>query len=715
MDLWHQVGLFFSHVWLAVSGYALHVWFWIKHYIESHPDQTLLIAVVVAFLESLPVIGTIFPGSVTMTLVGIFVGRGLVSVGAALLWTTFGAFLGDLLGYFLGRVYCKKIPHWWPFKNKPHWLESGREFFKKHGGKSVILGRFVGPVRSTVPLIAGVFEMTVGKFIFAVIPSAFLWAVAYLIPGVLIGAVSLHMTPGQTTFFLAMGILVIVCLWFLFWLAQRSYGALAQLFNRVFARWWALLLEKPSTKQLAGWLAVPGDRNCPGQLQRIVWFIIAAFVFLFLLSCVATGNTITMLNLPAFNFMQSVRTPALNHFFAAITLMGSPSAMLVLMMLLAGFYAIQRDWKYLFFWLLGVLLVTLAVGFFKEVIIEPRPAGFNFMSHTNGFPSGHTALSTIVFGLLAFWATKKLESGWRSAWRILTVILILLVGVSRLYLGAHWLWDVVGGWALGAAAWLLITILYRRAQLTSAVHYQAFRPWITLLLIVICSGFFVTKNLAREIFRTTPKWKQQSVSFSGWLHSPHRHIPQFLDNRIGKPYLPMNIQWLGDLACVRQQLVKMGWRKANSSWKIGNLIKRITVKNADNQLPILTRLFEGKAPDIVFIKTAIKPDNILELYLWSSRIRVANTDRRLLVGFLNQRNAKHFFNDKSQFKQRVNYQHGNIASRFVSDLGSAYGHKKAIQRSAIGSEQKGQGWVGDTWLIYPADIHALTIGKKTCP
>src|ERR1700730_18599141 len=137
------------------------------NYLHLHPHIGWLMVFLIAFSESLPLLGAIIPGSVTMTAIGALIGSGAMPFTATLLWAIFGAFCGDYLSYWLGAHYKDRIRMIWPFRKYPHWLSLGENFFQKHGGKSVIIGRFFGPVRSAVPLIAGLMDMSSLRFIIA--------------------------------------------------------------------------------------------------------------------------------------------------------------------------------------------------------------------------------------------------------------------------------------------------------------------------------------------------------------------------------------------------------------------------------------------------------------------------------------------------------------------------------------------------------------------
>jgi membrane-associated phospholipid phosphatase len=99
-------------------------------------------------------------------------------------------------------------------------------------------------------------------------------------------------------------------------------------------------------------------------------------------------------------------------------------------------------------------LLSLICNVLKIIIDRPRPSPdlVNIMMpyHGNGFPSGHAFFSVLFLGILTYLFFYHLK---RTAWRftviIVAVLLILLIGISRVYLGLHWASDVLGGWAFG--------------------------------------------------------------------------------------------------------------------------------------------------------------------------------------------------------------------------------------------------------------------------
>ena len=108
----------------------------------------------------------------------------------------------------------------------------------------------------------------------------------------------------------------------------------------------------------------------------------------------------------------------------------------------------------------GAALVVIGVGtLLKLVLHRARPLTdyvFHMRFDTFSFPSGHTTGATVCYGLLAFLAWQLLPQSWAVVSTVLLVLLIILVGISRIYLGAHYPSDVIGGWLLGLVGLIII-------------------------------------------------------------------------------------------------------------------------------------------------------------------------------------------------------------------------------------------------------------------
>lgn len=118
----------------------------------------------------------------------VLTGHGATQLSTALLMAFLGAVSGDGLSFWLGKHFKDRIHHIWPFSRYPKVLQSGTRFFETHGGKSVIIGRFIGPIRPIIPMVAGALNMSAKRFFIYNASSAIVWAPMYVLPGFLVGA-----------------------------------------------------------------------------------------------------------------------------------------------------------------------------------------------------------------------------------------------------------------------------------------------------------------------------------------------------------------------------------------------------------------------------------------------------------------------------------------------------------------------------------------------
>ncbi|HEY3638016.1 MAG TPA: DedA family protein [Rhizomicrobium sp.] len=143
---------------------------------------------VVSFGESFVGLSLFFPGTTIMVVAGTLVRwplnpHGPLEVWPLLLGGILGAVLGDAISFWAGRRFGHVVEKHWYFQRHPDLLPRGYKFFERFGTASVFVGRFFGPVRAAIPLVAGIMEMSWTKFWIANIGSALIWAPALLLLG----------------------------------------------------------------------------------------------------------------------------------------------------------------------------------------------------------------------------------------------------------------------------------------------------------------------------------------------------------------------------------------------------------------------------------------------------------------------------------------------------------------------------------------------------
>jgi membrane protein DedA with SNARE-associated domain len=138
---------------------------------------------ITAFGESFVFVSLLFPGTTIMVAAGLLVPSGTLHLFPLLSGAISGAVLGDAISWWLGGHYGYLLTNRWPFTRNPQLLVRSKQFFVRFGTASVFVGRFFGPFRASIPLVAGFMKMPSLQFWAANIASAVIWAPALLVPG----------------------------------------------------------------------------------------------------------------------------------------------------------------------------------------------------------------------------------------------------------------------------------------------------------------------------------------------------------------------------------------------------------------------------------------------------------------------------------------------------------------------------------------------------
>lgn len=152
-------------------------------FIHAHAMWAIIIIGLIAFAESLLIVGMFIPATAIMIAVGALVGGGALDPWAVLASAIVGAILGDLVSYEVGRRLGPGVIHRPMLRRYRDSVAAARLFFMRYGTATVFVGRFLGPLRATAPLVAGMLAMNGRRFQFANVTSAIVWAPAMMAPG----------------------------------------------------------------------------------------------------------------------------------------------------------------------------------------------------------------------------------------------------------------------------------------------------------------------------------------------------------------------------------------------------------------------------------------------------------------------------------------------------------------------------------------------------
>ena len=162
---------------------------WITGVAKTDHTWIPFIAAAIAFSESFVGVSFIVPGTFMLITLGGVIGASHISVIPAWAGAVLGSILGDWISFWIGFHYHHQILHVWPFKRYEEQIEKGLHLFHNWGSWAIFIGRFLGPFRATVPLVAGMSELEFWPFQIANAASAVIWAYVLLAP---IGAVIRH-------------------------------------------------------------------------------------------------------------------------------------------------------------------------------------------------------------------------------------------------------------------------------------------------------------------------------------------------------------------------------------------------------------------------------------------------------------------------------------------------------------------------------------------
>ena len=191
-------------------------------FISAHSNWAVVVMFVTSFGESFAFVSLLFPGTSLLIAAGALMAAGSLPYLPILAGAVTGAVLGDTVSFWIGHRFGGGIARIWPFTRTPELLPSGIRFFARHGGKSVFIGRFFGPMRAVIPLAAGVMRMPRDRFWFANVTSASVWAPMLLFAGDAVGDVGDHLVGSANTVLLVFAGLTLFGIAGVAWAAIKS-------------------------------------------------------------------------------------------------------------------------------------------------------------------------------------------------------------------------------------------------------------------------------------------------------------------------------------------------------------------------------------------------------------------------------------------------------------------------------------------------------------
>lgn len=394
-------------------------------WLTANPVWLGLAIFLVACTECLAIVGILVPGTLLLFAVAVLAGNGALTLSQTLALAYCGGLLGDALSYATGRYFHQDIRRLPGLRHHPQWLFGAEAYFQRYGVASLLVGRFIGPLRPMLPMVAGMLNMPFGRFLVVSLLAAAGWAVAYLLPGWATGAaLRLPLPPG-------------------FW---------------------------PQAAVLAGGLALLLLLSAHSSLheQRHAGLITAGSSLLLLAGLLLGWPSLSQLDQGLLALVQEQRGASLDRLMVLVTRLGDFTSQVAAGTLLCLLLLLARQWRALGFAGGALLGTALANGALKALFARHRPEVLVEPLHSFSFPSGHSSAAFAFFLVLGVLAGRGQPARLRLTWLLLAGLPALAIALSRVYLGVHWPSDIIAGALLaGGLCALSLSLGQWRTPLTA--------------------------------------------------------------------------------------------------------------------------------------------------------------------------------------------------------------------------------------------------------
>jgi membrane protein DedA with SNARE-associated domain len=421
---------------------------------------TYLLVGFFAFAETGAFIGLVVPGETTMLLGGAVAGQGAIDIYLLIAIAWFAAWMGDTTSFFIGRRLGREfvLRHGPRVGISHERFEKVEDYFSRHGGKTIFIGRWISLVRALAPFIAGSSGMRYRAFVPYSVLGTGLWASAHILIGYFFSR-SVETGAeyaGKGAFLLGALIVVVggtVLLVRHFRQPANRDAAVHWMEGQVATRWLVELGRRYRPQLQFLWERVtPGGTFGLEFTTLMATLAVSLFVLVAYIVVIGRDPGPTPGDMTAIDVVESLRVAWLTDLSKAVTFLGSGAFTWALTLVCAGALAARRRWAEVAVLLVAMTIASVGFHEIKAAVDRPRPDEGLVDTHGSAFPSGH-ATHSVLYLWLAVTIVIRLRPGMaRKTAVVLTgLVLTIVVGLSRVYLNVHYFSDVSAGWALGVA------------------------------------------------------------------------------------------------------------------------------------------------------------------------------------------------------------------------------------------------------------------------
>jgi len=594
-------------------------------WITAHPVAAGAVVFLIALSDSLILVGAIVPALPLLIGVGVMIGLGELSGPYAVVCAALGAFIGDGVSFWVGRRWGTQLRGHWPFSKYPQLLERGERLFRRNSLKAIFVARYVGPIRPFVPAVAGMAHMPLRRYLPASAAAGLSWAVVFLLPGWALGQAydAVAAVAGRLAVVVALLLVMLALIWAVVLYSYRWFAAHA---DALLARGLTWSRAHPVLGRYSAAVFDPRRRETVSLAVLAVALLVLAWVLFGFMALVVGHGKPLALDLWLFELMHSLRNPLADRPLAALAAIGDADVLAPAALAVLGYLAWRRRWLAAGHWLAAIAFGLALTAWLGAVIDIPKP---HTVASGFGFPSIAVTMTTIIFGFFAVLISRELP-GRDRVWPYLVAgVVVTIIGFARVYLGAHWLSDVVGGTLLGVVWLLILGVAYRRR--TTRSMWVKPLAWIFYGVFTLAAFWHGPRAVDRMLSRFEAPVVTASRPLDAWWTDAWGVLPATRNEFDDEQRWPLDVQLAGPLQPLVRRLEADGWHlQPQAGWE--RALQLLDAGVSPQEHPVLPATLDTRAESLLMLKPGLRPDQQYALRLWATPLLLQPGQTPLWIG-----------------------------------------------------------------------------------
>jgi len=287
--------------------------------------------------------------------------------------------------------------------------------------------------------------------------------------------------------------------------------------------------------------------------------------FAAILEDIVTDDPLVRMDVAMNSLIRSFRSPIGDRIMIILTSMGDMTVVLWAGAALVGGLQIARAWRTSGMIILVLTATTVFVHLLKWTLHKPRPIDLSSGADAFSFPSGHAAFAAVLLGLIAVIGSRDLPKKIQATVWASAFTLSMLIGLSRIYLSAHWPSDVIGGFLFGWSMAAIFGLFEERIR--EPIARPAILGLTAFVALIVSWGFHATASFDGNLARYQPRIQVTAISLAGWIESGWKNISPARIDLKGEYEEPLTFQVAVSPAAIETALKSSGWtRRSTMEW-----------------------------------------------------------------------------------------------------------------------------------------------------